>query len=116
MGSLLFIFLDEGVDEGGSTLHFLNEGVDDGLSTLHFLNEGVDDGGSTLHFLDEGMDDGGSTLHFFNEGVDAEPSPIHSSSIHSFTEKVKNGGDPPINRHFIESRNGRRCPHSSLSQ
>ena len=63
MGSLLFIFLDEGVDEGGSTLHFLNEGVDDGLSTLHFLNEGVDHGGSTLHFLNEGMDDGVSTLH-----------------------------------------------------
>ena len=30
-----------------STLHFLNEGVDDGGASLHFLN------GSTLHFLNE---------------------------------------------------------------
>ena len=44
MGALLFIFLDEGVDEGGSTLHFLNEGVDDGGSALHFLDEGTSEG------------------------------------------------------------------------
>ena len=73
----------------------------DGGSTLHFLDEGMEDGGSNLHFLDEGMEDGCSTLHFLNEGVGAEPSPIHSSSIHSFTEKVKNG-DSSINRLSIE--------------
>ena len=34
MGALLFtFFLDEGVDDGGSTLHFLNEGREPSSST-----------------------------------------------------------------------------------
>ena len=61
---------------------FLNEGVDDGGSTLHFLNEGVDDGGSTLHFLNEGVDEGGSTVHFLKRRKGA-------FIVHSFMEKVK---------------------------
>ena len=40
-----------------STLHFLNEGVDDGGASLHFLNEGRS---STLHFLCQGMDELGT--------------------------------------------------------
>ena len=51
---------------------FLNEGVDDGGSTLHFLNEGVDDGGSTLHFLNEGREPSSSTPSWRKLRVEVE--------------------------------------------
>ena len=69
---------------------FLNEGMDDGVSTLHYLNEGVDDGGYTLHFLNEGVYDGGS-LHFLNEGVDDGCStPLPASSCSVALQLIKN--------------------------
>ena len=37
-----------------------------GPSTLHFLNEEVDDGGSTLLFLYEGMHDGAPSVFSFS--------------------------------------------------
>ena len=62
------LFLNEGVDDGGSALHSLNDEVDDGMGTPPFTFSIKEKArGSDLNFLNEEVEDAGPALHFFQK-------------------------------------------------